>query len=208
MREFFYSLLEFTWGLIKRWWIWVWTIVLDPFEFYNNYIRDWSWTPEGEIDMPSEWFVPLLVGFLFLAGGWTYHELRQKAKSPQPSSEESNSEAIHMAATAEITMIDGPDKQYPLAGIMEALEKPLVTGMTVFHVHPGQLLNDNLGGEWSSNNLQEALTQLRLLGVVDVERVPIPHNVGVIGEPDARINRYTWNDYGIRVLLAIRRSRQ
>ena len=74
MREFFESCWLFVWGILKRFYIWIYAFILDPLDLYNRYIN-----PKKEpFNMPSEYF-PLVLGVLvFIAGFITFHKLRVK----------------------------------------------------------------------------------------------------------------------------------
>ena len=101
MGEFLFSLRKFSTGILKKWWLWIWTIALDPLDLFNKYIRTWEWVqdipgaPRDKVDMPSEWFAPLTIAFLFLAGGWTYHQLRVK---PRQNGDQQVVKEEHIAA--------------------------------------------------------------------------------------------------------------
>jgi len=65
----------FFWGVLRRFYWWVPAILLDPFDFYERYLRPhFGW----DIDMPSEWFPVVLAGGMIWAAFLTYHELRSK----------------------------------------------------------------------------------------------------------------------------------
>lgn len=74
--ELFASALAFFWGVLRRFYYWAPAILLDPFEFYERYLRPHV---GRDIDMPSEWFPVALGGGMTWAALLTYHELRSKA---------------------------------------------------------------------------------------------------------------------------------
>lgn len=71
------SIALFLWGILKRFYLWLPAILLDPFDLYNKYIKlrlppEW----QEDIEMPSEAFPYVLAGGLIWASVMTYHELR------------------------------------------------------------------------------------------------------------------------------------
>lgn len=60
---------------MRRFYWWAPAILLDPFDFYERYLRPHV---GRDIDMPSEWFPVVLAGGIIWAGFLTYHELWSK----------------------------------------------------------------------------------------------------------------------------------
>jgi len=69
------SAMTFFWGVLRRFYWWAPAILLDPFDFYEHYLRPHV---GRDIDMPSEWFPVVLAGGMIWAAFLTYHELRSK----------------------------------------------------------------------------------------------------------------------------------
>jgi len=63
---------------MRRFYYWAPAILLDPFDFYDRYLRPHV---DRDIDMPSEWFPVALGGGMIWAAFLTYHELRSKTAS-------------------------------------------------------------------------------------------------------------------------------
>jgi len=61
---------------LRKCYYWAPAILLDPFEFYERYLRP---RVGLDIDMPSQWFPVALGGGMTWAALLTYHELRSKA---------------------------------------------------------------------------------------------------------------------------------
>jgi hypothetical protein len=70
------SALTFIWGVLRRFYWWAPAIFLDPFDFYERYLRP---RLDQDIDMPSEWFPVALGCGIAWAAVLTYHDLRSKA---------------------------------------------------------------------------------------------------------------------------------
>lgn len=73
-------LWQFTWGIAKRWYIWVFALILGPFEIFNTFIlpripREWGL---GNLEMPSAWGLLALILLLFGAAFLTYREFYNK----------------------------------------------------------------------------------------------------------------------------------
>jgi hypothetical protein len=73
--ELLASAPAFFWGVLRRFYYWAPAIFLDPFDFYERYLRPHV---HRDIDMPSEWFPVALGGGMIWAAFLTYHELRSK----------------------------------------------------------------------------------------------------------------------------------
>jgi hypothetical protein len=76
--ELFASALAFFGGVLRRFYYWAPAIFLDPFDFYERYLRPHV---DRDIDIPAEWFPVVLGGGMILAAFRTYHELRGKIAS-------------------------------------------------------------------------------------------------------------------------------
>jgi len=76
--ELFASAVAFFWGVLRRFYWWAPAIFLDPFDFYERYLRPHV---HRHIDMPSEWFPVAVGGGMAWAALLTYHELRSKTAS-------------------------------------------------------------------------------------------------------------------------------
>jgi hypothetical protein len=76
------SALEFLSGVLKRFYIWLPSILLDPFDLYDRYLK--RYLPERyqfNLDLPTPVFFPVLAVCLTSAAILTYHELRIKVLS-------------------------------------------------------------------------------------------------------------------------------
>ena len=66
-------------GIVKRFWIWAPSILLDPFDLYNKHFRHLLPEEYGqELNMPSEWFPFVLGVLIFWSAGLAYHEVRKR----------------------------------------------------------------------------------------------------------------------------------
>jgi len=151
-----------------------------------------------------------LLAFFLVTWYWAPYRQRNEARGlPIQNADVEDDPLIKRTVKdADTITIDGPDRQYSLAEIMVAMERHLVTGMGHF-LFMAQPLNDKFGIEWSHQEAQEVLAQLRLLGVVDIERVDPSPGTRLSRTPmDMPYDRYTWNGVGIRVLSIMKRSRQ
>ena len=73
------SLRDFAGGVLRRWFLWVPTLLLDPFDFYERYLRAML-PPQYQVDLTLPvWAFPLvLCGGLVLASFATFHELHAR----------------------------------------------------------------------------------------------------------------------------------
>jgi hypothetical protein len=76
------SAIEFLWGVLKRFYIWLPTVLLDPFDLYERYLKQYL-PKEYQFDfkLPTPLFLSVLAICLTAAGILTYHELRTKVVS-------------------------------------------------------------------------------------------------------------------------------
>lgn len=86
----FESVRFFSWGVLKRFYLWMPPLLLDPFELYEEFVAPHApdWAPE-RIAVADEWtWIPMGL-LVFWAAAMTYHELRvlsvKLARSPLPS---------------------------------------------------------------------------------------------------------------------------
>ena len=63
-------------GVIKRFYYWLPSVLLDPFDLYNKYFKTMLGL-QRDIDMPSEAFPYVLAGGLLWAAVVTYHDLNK-----------------------------------------------------------------------------------------------------------------------------------
>lgn len=79
MDDLFISVGTFFWGIIRRFYCWAPTFLLDPADYQERYVEPrlgWS------IDLPSEAFPIALIVGLTWAAILTYHETRRKTSKP------------------------------------------------------------------------------------------------------------------------------
>lgn len=76
MEEFSKSFADFGKGVLSRWYLWVFALVLDPFDIYNRFKPD-DWPRYG---VSLEAFLLVSAALVLWASFLTYHELRLKTR--------------------------------------------------------------------------------------------------------------------------------
>ena len=73
------SLRDFAWGIVRRWFFWAPTFLLDPFDYYERYLKA-KLPAQYQLDLtlPGWAFPWVLCGGLVLAAYATYHELHAR----------------------------------------------------------------------------------------------------------------------------------
>lgn len=106
--ELWQSFGYFLAGIFRRFYFWLPSILLDPFDYFNKYIRFWipfRREPLGEMNIPSEWFPYVLGVTLLWTAGWTYHELRkEKIALERPDDIQESVSALKDIAAAGISL--------------------------------------------------------------------------------------------------------
>lgn len=85
-RELARSAGLFAWGILRRFYLWAFAFLLDPFDLYDRMIKPFLPSAyQVDLEMPSKLFPWFLGGGITWAGVMTYHELRRQAEKDRAS---------------------------------------------------------------------------------------------------------------------------
>lgn len=165
---FFSALGAFAWGILKRFYLWAPSALLDPFDIYNKYIRPFMLQGrQGRLDMPSEAFPWVLMGGLLWAGFMTYRELYVEAKQKK-AVVQADAETV-LKELREVSYEGDNASEYDLGTILLAIGEDLSAGGLQERSLQDAL--KKLGGSKLSASWKKVVAFLRARGVIGVNRL-------------------------------------
>lgn len=154
--EFLHSSRLFTWGILRRFYWMLPTLLVDPFDLLKTLF--------GVEYNPPTWIVWAVFSFgLFLAACLAYHEARTKRGSSAPAAQEVT-EAIDRLMNMHFTV--GGEHKHEIDGVtvLNAIGSDLAAGVSSHHI--GTLLSRNLD-IWIGPTMRQILGEMRLADIIE-----------------------------------------